>query len=482
MRRADNAVDNASDEVLDLLDSFGIFLDSHQELAMSVACDEKADGTWAARQFGWSEPRQNGKSLGLLGRTLAGVLLFEEPRIIHSAHEVKTAMESYRNLVNVCENFDSVRKRVKRFVNTNGREGVEFYGSASKGRLTSGTNVTFVARSKGSARGFSAALALLDEAQEMSFEVLAAILPTLSAVPNSQLWMCGTPPDTAHMNGEVFTRQRETALRGLSPRQAWIEWGAGDSPTDTEYDAADPVQWMKANPACPERIELTTIEDEYHAMSEETFRRDRLGQWDNGGSSTVIPLTVWDKQAAPDTELYGNLTLAIDVSPTRGTTSIALAGYTDTRKTRKHVKLLLQGPGTDWVVDYVRTLVQGDLDIRSVVIDSAGPVASLAVPLRHAGVQVTPMGTRFIVDACGQAYDGFVCGGITHEGQDELTDAMEASEKRVLMDAWALSRKNSDTDITAFVAATLALYGVGMLKVKRPKIGQRGKRKVSVSK
>ncbi|MFT2526241.1 hypothetical protein ACMWQA_27725, partial [Escherichia coli] len=61
-----------------------------------------------------------------------------------------------------------------------------------------------MARTKGSGRGFSASTILLDEAQELGFAVLAAILPTLSAIPNSQMWMCGTPP-SPEMNGEVIT-------------------------------------------------------------------------------------------------------------------------------------------------------------------------------------------------------------------------------------------------------------------------------------
>ncbi|MGC5301778.1 hypothetical protein, partial [Escherichia coli] len=89
----------------------------------------------------------------------------------------------------------------------------------------------------------------------------------------------GTPP-SPEMNGEVITRQRLKAKAGSSPRQAWVEWGAGPEPgQESSYDYSDPRHWVAANPACPSRIPLSAIEDEFAAMDEETIRRDRLGEW-----------------------------------------------------------------------------------------------------------------------------------------------------------------------------------------------------------
>ena len=78
-------------------------------------------------------------------------------------------------------------------------------------------------------------------------------------------------------------------------------------------------------------------------------------------------------------------------------------------------------------------------------------------------------------------YDAFMAGKATHSGQPELTSAMEGSMKRTLLDSWALSRKRSEVDITAFTGATLALYGASLKKVKSPRFGRRGQRRVSVA-
>ena len=465
-------------EIVEVARTVDIELDDHQQLVMDVAGSElesPIDGRlrWAGTQVGWSEPRQNGKSLGLLARTVAGVLLFEEPRIIHSAHEVKTAMESFLKLKAWCTDYDVLRKRVKRITNVNGRESIDFLN---------GTNVSFMARTTGSGRGFSASTILLDEAQQLSFAVFAAILPTLSAVPNSQVWLCGTPP-SPEMNGEVFTRLRKQAREGHSPRLAWVEWGA--YPTvgeEDKYDYSDRANWLRANPACPERIDIQSIEDEFNAMDEETFRRDRLGEWDSDSGATIVPISVWNRQKDVEGKSVLKQALSIDVSPNRSRTSISLAGYTDASLDVRHVEVLAQGPGVDWALPFVRDIVYNNEAIRAVIVDAMSPAASLIEPLEtHYKVRCTKTQTRDMAMACGQMYDAFMAGKATHSGQPELTSAMEGSMKRTLLDSWALSRKRSEVDITAFTGATLALYGASLKKVKSPRFGRRGQRRVSVA-
>lgn len=427
---------------------------------------ERNEDTWSATQVGVTEPRQNGKSRILLARTVAGILHLEEPKIIHSAHEVKTAMEQYNLLKDLCLNYDVLSKRVKRVISVNGKEGIQFKK----------TEVAYMARTKGSGRGFSASTILLDEAQELSFMILAAILPTLSAVPNSQLWLAGTPP-SPEMNGEVFTRFRAQALKGMNPRRAWIEWGSGpERGEEASYDYTDVDNWLRANPACPERISLEAIRDEFDAMDEDTFRRERLGEWAGEEGLTVIPITPWEEASDPEAKIVKDMSVSIDTNPSRSTTSVCLAGRRPDG--RRHVQLLAQGPGTDWVGKYVHDLVHSDLPIRAVVIDAGSPAASLVEALRlRFQVKVTVTQVRHMAMACGQAYDGFVGKSITHDGKEALSAAMIGSAKRDLLDAWGLSRKRAEVDISAFVAAVLALYGVDYKKVTRPRVGVRGERK-----
>ena len=464
---------HSADDVVELLSAVDLQLDGHQHHILTGATGVLKNGKWAASQVGVSEPRQNGKSVTLLARTLAGVLLFNEKRVIHSAHEVKTALEAFRKLENLCKDYDWLSALVKRYSHNNGREGIEF---------KNGAIVSYLARSVGSGRGFSADTILLDEAQELSFDIYAAILPTLSAQVNPQVWLAGTPP-SGRMNGEVFTHTRNRAIEGSAKRAAWYEWSIEVDPgSDEPFDYMDPTHWLATNPACPERITLETIEDEANAMDEDTFRRERLGEWTGGNTASVIPLPTWTRQADAEGSSAVDQVLCFDVNPARTHASVALAGYTSSDKDDRFLEMLAQGPGTDWLGPMLKKTLEENPGIRAVIVDDASPAASLVGALRDLfKIQVTLTNGKDMVRACGQGYDGFVNGTIYHSDQPELTAAMKGSVKRPLLDAWGLSRRRTEVDISVFVAGILALYGVQMPRVKRPVIGERGRRKVTVS-
>ena len=62
----------------------------------------------------------------------------------------------------------------------------------------------------------------------------AALLPTLSAVPNPQIWYMGSAVDQLVMDhGLVFSRLRERSMEGKDHSLAYFEWSLDfDSPAD----------------------------------------------------------------------------------------------------------------------------------------------------------------------------------------------------------------------------------------------------------
>ena len=66
-------------------------------------------------------------------------------------------------------------------------------------------------RSKSAIRGFSADCLLLDEGQILNDLAWEAILYTVSARPNHQIWLLGTPPLSTD-DGIVFDRFRTRRL------------------------------------------------------------------------------------------------------------------------------------------------------------------------------------------------------------------------------------------------------------------------------
>ena len=84
--------------------------------------------------------------------------------------------------------FPELNALVKEVRRTNGQEAIV---------LKNGGSVEFVARTKGSGRGYSVDVLVIDEAQELTEDQLAAMLPTISASSNPQILYTGTPPGPA---------------------------------------------------------------------------------------------------------------------------------------------------------------------------------------------------------------------------------------------------------------------------------------------
>lgn len=458
-----------AEATIELASAYGLDLDPWQSSFVLHTLAERTNGKWLHPTAAHSVPRQNGKNGELEAIELGGLLLFGERLIIHSAHEVKTALEAFRRIRDYFTNYDDLRKLVRAIRTTNGDEGIE---------LLSGQRLRFMARSKSSGRGFSADRLILDEAQELAHATYAAILPAMSARPNPQVILTGTPPGPTH-NGEVFLQTRTTALAGEPGAALYFEHSA-----DPDLDHDDPVAAQQANPALGRRIEYETVLRERAAMSEEDFGRERLGKWDNAGGNAVIPHELWEPLASDEpTDDRDIIALAIDVAPDRSTTSIGLAGYVDdfdelgAPLRRPQLELIARRSGTGWIVSFVAGIVNRR-NVRAVVIDAAGPGASLIEPLREAGVIVTTTSAQNMAAACGLFYDDVMSAHLRHLGDPQLATSLAAARKRSLGDAWAWHRKDA-TDITPLVAVTLARWGLTSTSVaaaKAPKAARTSSR------
>lgn len=195
----------AGPEAIECAASAGLLLDPWQELVLNGALGELPGGKWAAPEVGLIVPRQNGKGGILEARELAGLFIFGERLILHSAHEFKTAAEAFLRLKELIVNTPDLLSQVKRggIHTAHGEEGIE---------LKSGQRIRFVARSTGSGRGFTGDLIVLDEAYNLSSANMSALLPTIAAKSihgNPQIWYTSSAP---------LPRQESDTLRRLCKR------------------------------------------------------------------------------------------------------------------------------------------------------------------------------------------------------------------------------------------------------------------------
>ncbi len=451
--------------------SLGMPLDDWQEQALEAAMGERSDGRWASRFVGLSVPRQNGKSQLIVARALAGVLLFGEKMIIISAHEADAARLVWTRLVDVVEDNPSLLARVTGRMDAINREFMSF------GRGLDRQTIKVKARRKSGSRGFSADCLLLDEGQILGKDAWGSIVPTMSAMPNPQLWLFGTPP-TEGDDPFAFTRVRESA-KARKARHCWLEWSADD-----HDDLDDPEVWAKANPAFGIRISLEACADDRAAMDDAQFARERLGMWSSVSERGVIPYDAWQDRVDPKSFPVDSFALGVEVGPDLATASISVAGQREDGDW--HVQLEERRNGGAWVTAYVSWLVEANPQIRAVVVDVAGPIQALLEQttngkwrFRGTKVAVTPLKSAELASACSRVLDGTVTGWLRHVGQPEMDTAVKTAGKRAYQNdsgMWVFSRKTATADITPVQSATYALWGAQNTTVKRPSAPSKGRR------
>jgi hypothetical protein len=366
---------NSWEDVADLASTLGFPLDEWQEQALEAAMGERSDGRWASKFVGISAPRQNGKSQLIVARALAGVLLFGEKTIIISAHETDTAREIWRRMIDVIEDNPTLEARVTARMNAVNRESLTFGDGLDK------QTIKLKARGLSGSRGFSADCLLLDEAQILGKQAWGSIVPTMSARPNPQLWLFGTPP-TERDEPFAFARVRESATHGKA-RHCWLEWSA--EPGD---DIDSPETWAKANPSYGVRISHEACADDRAAMDDEQFGLERLGKWpdlDGSAADVFRPFSTegW-ATTARDAHPTGPPRFFLTVAKNLQYAFVAASAEHDGVP---HIGVADYRPGVSWLSARVK-----DLHARhpqaSFGAYSAGPVKSWAPQLAEFGVEL----------------------------------------------------------------------------------------------
>jgi len=438
----------AAEEAIELADAYGVCggspLDEFQKFTLRAALGEREDGSWAASTVANFCARQNGKNDTLAARELAGLILFEEQLILHTAHEFPTANESFLRLVAVFEAWDDLRSKVARIRYANGEQGIE---------LLSGQRLKYKARTGGSGRGFAKAdLVVYDEAQHLKAEHLAASGPTRLANPNSQAWFMGSGGLSTSLDA---WRMRRRALAGEAGRFAYVEHTAedvrlvGGRLETMSPDVLDREAWAKANPAYGYRITDEALQSLYDELGPELFGRECLCLWepDPGDATSVFPADVWAAVCGDHSPETG-IILGVDINPDRSHASIVAADP------KGNVELIQRGEGTGWVVGRV-----SDLWARwsaTVAVDSTGPAKSLLPDLEAMGIPVEKVSEMSAASAA--FYDRVFERRVQVRQSDELDLAVAGAVRKVSGDVWRWDRRTPTVDISPLVAATVAVW------------------------
>lgn len=446
VRRVPRSVSNEADDFCFLAASYGLSPDDWQEDALDSWLGRRADGRWSAATAGLAVPRQNGKNGAIEVRELGGMVALGE-KFLHTAHEVKTARKAFLRISSFFENerqFPELAVLVADIRKTNGQEAVI---------LRNGGSVEFIARSRGSGRGFTVDVLVCDEAQELTNEELEALLPTISAAPtgNPQVILTGTPPKPGveRPQGEVFRALRTSGEKNLDARLAWTDFGVADGPCP---DITNRHLWFQVNPALGGRLQVAEVERELALMTDnpEGFARERLGWWgDPAATDAAFPFGAWVGCADPLSTFSGQPVLAVSMNPDRTLVTLAAAGRRDDDLI--HVEVVRHGEPSDAFLTDVIDIARRQNAL--LVLHPMHAVGAWQTELENAKLRLHLMTGTEYQQACGAFFDGVVANRARYlPPQPELDQAVSRASRKASGEAWRWAGKG----ITALVAVTQA--------------------------
>lgn len=444
---------------------------------------ELPGGQWAAFEVAIIVSRQNGKNVVLEARQLGGLFVLNEDLQIHTSHQFKTTEEHALRVTGLIQNTPELDRQVARITASHGDEGIQLkprptqiMGSDSSLVIpgSSGARLRFLARSRTSARGFSADTLFYDEAMVLAEQEVQASLPTMSARRNPQLWYTAS---AGERNSFQLGRVRRRGIAGLEspvlgdPQLCFLEWSINPhhefcKAGCTEHDDPDALRsWARANPGLGIRITADHIGREMRTMSPEGFAIERLGVGDwpadeNGWE--VISEPAWNACQDDSAERPRNpVCIAADVTPDQSAGTIAVAGLRRDGRIMSEIPQDDHRPGTSWMVPRLKELKKRHRPC-AIVIDPNGPASCLLSDAATARLEIETPTSAEIGQAFGVFYVAVGDRQFVHTGQADLRAAIAGAAERDMGDgghAWA--RKHTSVDISPAVAVTLAVWGHG---------------------
>lgn len=464
-----DSVGSWGDLAVDFATAAGMRLEDWQEYVVWAWHDIDSEGRWAASECGLLVSRQNGKSEGLVAFDLARLFLFPTPdlrrrTVLHTAHELKTATESFEKVAAIIAANDRLMDMVQHVYTANGKEAILL--KPRPGQLL-GDRLRFVARSKGSGRGFAANDIVYDEAQELAPAARKALTYTQSTIPNRQEIYAGTVPGEEN-DGEVFEGVRDRGRAGAA-RTTWQEWspeGAEDPKRAEVIDVSAPRTWQQGVPAMGTWIESSTVEEQVdRALDRDELLRERFAVWPNRPDAIVEALSDLDLQAWIDAAgpfpVVGDASgavIAIAVSRGGGSATVAAGRRIDAERIAvEHKKT---AAGTLWVAAYVKAL-KAELGDALVVLDPKNAVAIVSA-LQGAGVKFMAMNLDEIAAAHALFIEHSNARSVAHRDQPEVTASLQFAGVRTLTRGGGQTWEPSDAKkpITQAQAVTWAVWGV----------------------
>lgn len=434
----------------------GIFFDPWQHLVADCGLEVGDDGRWVHRGVCLLVARQNGKTVLLEARILAGLFAFDDEKLIlHTAQDRAVPRELFQSLVERIHATPEFRRRIP-------KRGIREANGQEQITTVDGSSYRILAPRPAAFRTWSADLLIFDEAREQHDTAMwGAALPTQRARPNPQWWAVSNAggPDSVVLNGLVERGRRAADNPGTDRRFCYLEWSAAGG---MDRDVEDPHAWAEANPSLGIRLTVETILEELAALDPDAFRTEVLCQSVPTSTAAAIPPAAWMSCGGHDGEISQGLprpVLGIDVNGSRTHAAAVMAVVRDGRLIVDIVAEWRDPDGVD------QNLIAADLrkwmkayKVKDLGYDerAAGHIAAL---LDRQGTRIHKMSTTQFVIAAANLFDAVTTGYLSHRHNPDLDDQIAvAARKDTGDDAWYISRSASPDSVSAVIALAFAVH------------------------
>jgi hypothetical protein len=405
------------DEAADLATLAGFAPDPEQRLALDMLFALNAEGKAAVRDLALVAPRQNLKT-GFLKQAALGWLFITEQRLtVWSAHEFSTSQEAFRDMARLIENCPDLDREVQQIHYGNGEESIELSGDR---------RLKFKARTKAGGRGLTGDKIVLDEAMYLRAAHMGALVPTLRAVEDPQLVLCGS---AGMVDSDVWRDYRIRGRNGGEVGLGFLEFcdpnpgGCLLNPCTHHRSVEgcaldDRARWWKCNTALGRRITEETLASDRRSLPAAEFARETLGWWEDPPNEAggALDLNRWAELATPNADRGGPVVWGVDIDEDR-TASITVAWRRPDGAV--HGEMGSEIIPSHRVVDALKAKVD----------EWGGTVAaptSLVEALERANVPHVEVKSTAWPVACAALVDAMTAGTVHHGNQPELNEAAQA--------------------------------------------------------
>ena len=433
-------------EAAHIAKQLGVELMPWQRQVLDVGLEHHPEsGRLHYREIVHSEPRQSGKSTLSLVRKVWRATRYAErfgaQSMVYSAQTGKAARKKLMTeWIPMLQGSDlawvvaDVRKAV----------GAEVLAFVSGSTLEPGSS------SRSSGHGDILDEGDVDEAfSDQDDRREQSLLPAMLTRSDAQLWVCSTAGTAeAHYLRRKIDVGREWVESEDDSNVAFFEWSAPEG-----ADADDEDVWWSCMPALGFTQSLAAVRHARRTMLDGEFRRAFLNQWTTTGEA-AIPWSAYLKCRGDDVTPIGWLHVGVDCTPERSHSTIAVAASADAGVA---VEIVTTRPGTNWVMDALRTLVR-DHQVEKVLVQATGPMGTILPELEEEGISFSALTMTEMARSAAVFLDHITENTIGIRTNDEMDRAVEGAKQATQGDAFRWARRNTATNLSPLIAASMAAW------------------------